>query len=159
MSEAWSRDDQQILFCDKVVAVAISGIHAASIVERMNEPPPPACVVCGSPNVGNAQCWSYGDDPVCSTDCARKHYDPPADDFNPPVYKHAPKIHKPAPGLVHVRFDVSVNEERRAEAFRCDMPCVPELGELVSIKGEPYRVFDRGWAVCEDGAYAYVRVR
>jgi hypothetical protein len=69
--------------------------------------------------------------------------------------------------LIHVRFDVVKNMANRgADVFlaRYDLPEVPLVGELVSVKGDPYHVIERGWSVgCQDGEegrlFAYLRLR
>ena len=41
-------------------------------------------------------------------------------------------------------------------------PQVPDVGELININGNPYIVYDRGWAASEDSIgerlYAFLRV-
>lgn len=67
--------------------------------------------------------------------------------------------------LIHTRFDYwpsAARKDVRFEIFRANLPQVPSVGEQVNLKGNPYIVHARGWAIGdEDGndkLYAYVGV-
>ena len=43
--------------------------------------------------------------------------------------------------------------------LRRELPAVPDKGELISVEGMPYVIFDRGWAIGEEGdMFCYMRV-
>ena len=68
--------------------------------------------------------------------------------------------------LIRTRFDYWPSAARgnaRVEIYRADLPRVPNVGEVINIKGNPYIVHARGWAIGddEDGTgklYAFVGV-
>ncbi len=74
---------------------------------------------------------------------------------------------------IHTRFDLicSANKDADRELCRAELLQVPLPGETINLKGNPYVVVDRGWAVENTTAgnsisildphakqYAYVRV-
>ena len=72
-----------------------------------------------------------------------------------------------SPFLIHVRCDriTYLNNPAADETgfFRADIPQVPDVGEIVSLAGEPYIVMHRAWAIPAPDvpgyrAYAYLRV-
>ena len=64
-------------------------------------------------------------------------------------------------GLVRVRFNrITLASDRDADVFvACfDMPVVPAKGDTVNVDGHPFIVYECGFAVSDDGTYAYLRV-
>ena len=67
--------------------------------------------------------------------------------------------------LILVRFDrihsLADKDSDHAGFFTALLPCVPNVGETVDIKGEPFVVIDRCWALGSDipaTMYSFVRI-
>lgn len=63
--------------------------------------------------------------------------------------------------MVDVRFDrVVLASNRDADVFlaRYNMPVVPAKGDTVNVNGHPFIVYECGFAVSDNGTYAYLRV-
>jgi hypothetical protein len=64
--------------------------------------------------------------------------------------------------MTNVEFRLAPKEDTGHDTFlsEVDMSSVPDVGELINIKGEPYRVINRAWSISRAPAvYCYVRVR
>jgi hypothetical protein len=75
--------------------------------------------------------------------------------------------------VINVEFRIAKTEDRDDDMAlaRVLLPVVPEVGELVNIDGDPFRVLERAWAFTvaandnnqiqapHDGLWCYVRVR
>ena len=66
--------------------------------------------------------------------------------------------------MTRVEFRTAYTEDHDDDVFldRHDLPAVPDVGELVNINGNPYRVIERAWALGNDSLVAlhcYIRVR
>lgn len=64
---------------------------------------------------------------------------------------------------IEVRFDkinsLAFKDKDHTGFARHKLPQVPDIGEIVSLKGDPYSVMERGWAVDEDSnLFAYLRM-
>jgi len=66
--------------------------------------------------------------------------------------------------VINARFDVQTSASKRSVSFlaQCLVPAVPSVGESINVKGDPYIVIRRGWALddpCENGRlFAYITV-
>lgn len=43
-----------------------------------------------------------------------------------------------------------------------DLPCVPDVGEIVNVNSEPFRVIERGWSVSNEQPrkmWCYLRIK
>lgn len=69
--------------------------------------------------------------------------------------------------MIHTRFDqikAFSNRDEDTTIFRADLHQVPDVGQVVNIKGDPYIVRYVGWAISDDEdrdkyvQYAYVRI-
>lgn len=66
--------------------------------------------------------------------------------------------------MISVRFDVINNMADKYEdtsAYSTNyLPAVPGVGETINIKGNPFIVHSRGWAVSDDDGdmYCYIRL-
>lgn len=66
--------------------------------------------------------------------------------------------------MIHVRFDLlySLSNNYSVTLYQQDLPQVPGVGDIVNIKGNPFRVIRVGWALGDNddshALYAYVDV-
>ena len=62
--------------------------------------------------------------------------------------------------LIDTRFDLvtSFYGDEKHQIARYKLPETPSIGELINIKGQPYKVVDKGWAIGCDGLYCYINL-
>lgn len=68
---------------------------------------------------------------------------------------------------IHCEFRLICSSNKDADRYlaRIPMPAVPDKGETININGNPFIVYERGWAVgsrakdtIENGLFCYIRV-